>query len=288
MKKKKRNVSKKNRKRKKIKVINKLIVAISAFLFSGLMVLRSTYAWFVSESNETNHFVGSRLSAEIMEEFEPVTQWQPGTTAIKIIKIKNTGNIPAFVRISLYEYLLTFKVDTTDQTGNGNLATSPTEIHPIVDQKKTDTWQAAVTAGGTYLNEGNYFIANKAIVPNHLTGLEMYKFKDANREKTDLRWFQPIFPANVYDSAPQKETKNYWLYQDGYFYYSELLSPGELSQSVVTNVTLSERAPNKFKGALYQLNPSMDAHDATAALVSAWNLGDSSNVYNMYHDRLSD
>ncbi|MGX7264898.1 BsaA family SipW-dependent biofilm matrix protein [Enterococcus crotali] len=290
MKKKKqlRRKKRQQRNKKTVKVNTKLIVAVCTFLFSGLMVLGSTYAWFVSEDSEVNHFVGSRLAAEIVEEFEPEFEWQPGVDTKKVIQVKNTGNLPAFVRISLYEYLLTFKIDTTDQTGNGNLATSSKEVLPTVDPKDTGSWQAAADAGGTYLREGKHVIAEKAIVPNVLTGTEMYKFKDSGRDKTELRWFQLNFPDNVYTTAPVKGTKDYWLYKDGYFYYSELLQPSEVSALVLKSVRLSSNAPNKFKGALYQLNPLMDAHDATKGLLSTWNIGNSGEIYDMYHDRLSD
>lgn len=278
----------KRRKKKQAKVNTKLIIAGCTFLFSGLMVLGSTYAWFVSEDSKVNHFVGTRLSAEIVEVFDPEFEWQPGLTTTKIIQVKNTGNIPAFVRISLYEYLLTFKIDTTDQTGNGNLAISPKEVSSTVDRQNTESWQPATKAGGTYLHEGKNLIAEKAIVPSLLTGTDMYTFKENGREKTDLRWFQLTFSDNVYNASPKVGTKEYWLYKDGYFYYSELLQPSEISTAVMKNVRLSSNAPNKFKGALYQLNPIMDAHDSTKGLLSTWNIGTSGEIYDLYHERLSD
>ncbi|EOL49308.1 BsaA family SipW-dependent biofilm matrix protein [Enterococcus caccae] len=279
---------KKRRKKQKVKVNIKLIIAVYTVLFSGLMVLGSTYAWFVAEDSEVNHFVGSRLSAEIVEEFEPEFQWQPGLTTKKVIQVKNTGNIPTFVRISLYEYLLTFKIDITDQTGNGNLVTSPKEVLPTVDQRNTESWRPATEAGGTYSLHGQNFITEKAIVPNVLTGTEMYQFEENGREKTELQWFQLMFSENVYKAAPVIGTKDYWLYQDGYFYYSELLEPNEISAPVLKSVRLRSNAPNRVKGALYQLNPMMEAHDATKELLSSWNIGNTGDLYNIYHGKLND
>lgn len=290
MKKQKRNSGQinQNRKKKRAKINTKLLIAICTFLFSGLMVLGSTYAWFVSEDSEVNHFVGARLSAKIIEEFEPELEWQPGLTTKKVIQVKNTGTIPAFIRMSLYEYLLLFEIDILDQSGNGNLAKATQEIQPKVDEKKTETWEAAANAGGTYFYGGQQLIAKKAIVPNVLTGSEMYKFNDTNREKTDLRWFRLAFPDNIYTVAPTKETKEYWLYKEGYFYYSELLQPNELSTPVLKSVQLAPDAPNKLKGALYQLNPMMDAHDGTKELLSSWNIGNVGDLYDMYYGHLRD
>lgn len=276
------------RKKKHMNVSIKFVIAVCACLFYTLMVVGTTYAWFTSEDSKRNNFLGSSLSAEIVEEFEPEFEWQPGLTTKKVIQVKNTGDVSAFVRISLYEYLLTFKVDTTDQTGNGNLATSLKEVLPVVDQKKTESWQPAALAGGTYAHENQNYIAQKAIVPNILTGTEMYKFKDSSGQQPDLRWFQLTFSDNVYDSAPPLGTKKYWLYQDGYFYYSELLKSNEVSVPLVKNVRLRLGAPNKYKGSLYQLNPVMNAHDGTKELLSAWNIGTSGKIYTLYQDQLSD
>lgn len=287
--KKKKQVSSKKKRTKKSKGFNpKFIIVVVVFILSGLMVLRSTYAWLVSEDNRVNEFKGTRLSAEIVEEFEANEIWQPGLQTQKVIQVKNTGNVPAFIRLSLYEFLLTFKIDITDQTGNGNLAVSPHTSAPMVDDSKTTTWSPAAVAGGTYTRDAKHYIAQKAIVPDMTTGDEMYKYKDPLRETTDFKWFNLTFPTNVYNSAPSAGTTNYWLYSKGYFYYSELVQPNELTTPVLQNVTLNKSAPNKFKGALYQLHPVMDAHDATKPLLSTWNIGSSGDVYNLFHDKLAD
>ena len=277
---------KKNTRRKKFKLHAKLIIAVCAFLFSGLMVLGSTYAWFVSEDEENNHFVGARLSAEIVEDFVPNFEWQSGMTVKKVVRVKNTGNMPAFVRISLYEYLLMFKIDVADQTGNGNLALSPNAVQPIAEIEHPKNWANAAAGGGTYLYDGHYYIAKNAVISANAA--DRYKFKDAARNATDLKWFKVNFPTNIYESLPASGTQNYWLYQDGYFYYSELLEPNDLTTPIVESVSLDQSAPNKFKGALYKLEPVMDAHDATQILLSNWEIAPSSPAANLYKDRLSD
>jgi len=287
MNKKKKPFVKKYRNKKKLNYI-KVIIAFTTFIFSGLMVLGSTYAWFVSEDNKVNKFEGSKLSAEIIEEFEPNDQWQPGLKTDKVIQVRNTGKVPAFVRLSLYEYLLLFKIDLADQTGNGNLAVASEEKKPIVDSKKTTTWSLAAKENGTYDRNGIYYIAQKAIIPDRMTGNKMYMYNDLLRDKTELKWFNLFFPTNVYTSAPTTGTSNYWLFNKGYFYYSELLAPNETTEPVLTAVSLNRSAPNKMKGALYQLNPIMDAHDSTKSLLSEWNIGNTGDVYELFHHQLRD
>lgn len=278
----KRNASRK----KKPKIHAKLIIAICTLIFSSLMVLGSTYAWFVSESEETNHFNGSRLAAEIVEDFEEDFEWQSGLTVKKVVRVKNTGNVPAFIRISLYEYLLRFKIDVTDQTGNGNLVTVQQAIQPSVDRNDPTSWTAAAASGGTYFYDGHYYVAKNAVVPSNQA--DVYKFKDSQRAQTELNWFQLDFPGNIYDSLPISGTTDFWLYQDGYFYYSELIQPNELTEPIINSVTLNQSAPNKFKGALYKLEPVMDAHDATKMLLTSWGINPSSLAYSLYNGKLSD
>jgi len=265
----------------------RLIIAICFTIFSGLVVLRSTYAWFVSEDSAVNKFNGTRLSAEIVEEFEPIFQWETGTNIKKVIQVKNTGEVPALVRLSLYEYLLLFEIDSTDQTGNGHLAIAPERIAPEVLQQDPTTWQPAAAAGGTFFNHGEYLIAKQAIIPDIQAGKDRYIWSDEARKKTAFRWFQLRFSTDVYKELPVDKT-NYWLYKDGYFYYSERLQPGETSSPVLESVSLSKHTPNKYKAVLYQLNPIMDAHDTSNVLLDAWNIGTNGEIYELYKGFLTD
>lgn len=265
----------------------KLLLALTCLLFSSLLIINSTYSWFTSEDKVANHFEGLHLKAEITEEFSPEFEWQPASDVKKIVRVQNTGQVPAFVRVSLYEYFLSFKVDVTDQTGNGNLLTVSAPIAPEVDEKNIETWKPAADAGGTYSYESNHFVAAQAIIPNKTTGLDMYHYQDTQRESSPLKWLTLNFPSNVYTVKPAASETNYWLYKDGYFYYSELLQPGEVSEPVLNSLTLSASTPNKYKGALYRLVPVMDAHDATLPLLDSWEVGTSGDLYEMYEGRLS-
>ncbi|WP_321385848.1 BsaA family SipW-dependent biofilm matrix protein [uncultured Enterococcus sp.] len=265
---------------------NKLPILLLVSFFSSLMVLGSTYAWFTSQDEKENNFVGTRLAAEIDEDFEANYQWQPGLKTQKVVRVKNTGNVPALIRVAFYEYLLLFEIDVTDQTGNGNLKLSASEITPSVNSKNVATWKPAALAGGTYKYDEKYYIAKEAVVPDRSTGTEMFKFQDAGRGNGPFKWFDLDIPGHVYTSAPPAGTTDYWLYSDGYFYYSELVDPGQSTQPVLNSITLNASAPNKYKGALYQFNPVMDAHDATEVILDAWDLPQLGAVHEMYRDYL--
>lgn len=259
-----------------------------ALVFSCLLVLGSTYAWFVSADSITNKFEGTRLDAAIVEVFTPNLEWKSGTDTTKEIRVTNTGPTPELVRISLYEYFLAFQVDTADKTGNGNLVTTKSPVIPSVDAKKVATWEPAVSAGGTYTYNGQHVVAEEAIVPDAKNNSESYHYGDPAREKSPVHYVTLNFSSHFYETAPAPGTTKYWLYEDGYFYYSEVLQPGQVSEALLDSVTLSSSLPNKYKGALYQLNPYMDAHDLTKGLLKSWNVGTNGPVFDMLNPLLKE
>ncbi len=87
--------NKKERKNKK-----KLLI-VSAI--SLLTVLGGTLAYFTTSTDITNIFKTALYQHEIVEKFESPSDWTPGTTTEKTIKVTNTGSISMAVRASYSE-----------------------------------------------------------------------------------------------------------------------------------------------------------------------------------------
>lgn len=261
----------------------KLFLTVFAFLFFCYSVLGSTYAWFTSEDRVENHFQGTRLSAEVVHHFSPNLEWAPGMNVYNRISIKNTGEVPALVRVSLYEFLLAFQIDTT----TGNLARVSQPQNPVVEKHEPNTWQQAANQKGTYASNGTFYIAEKAIVPDLSNHADKLMYNDSAREQSALRWFQLGFSTTLSEQYQGKNAAPYWLYYDGYFYYSVLLYPNELSEPLLTDITLSSSTPNAFKKVLYQLRPEMEAHDATKIIFQSWQIDTKSPVYALLEEQLA-
>ncbi|MGX7031625.1 BsaA family SipW-dependent biofilm matrix protein [Vagococcus zengguangii] len=240
-----------------------------------------TYAWFADDDKVTNHFEGNRLDVELAEVFDSPMNWQPGTTTVKEIRAVNTGIMPALVRISLYESLLMFKVDVTDQSGNGNLMISQQANDPVVKLDDVKTWEAAAKQGGTYYLNNHYYLAKEAKIGNQATGKNQYMLEDKNRESSEFNYFEIMFNRLINQSS-ESFTKDYWRYEKGYFYYSEVLMPGEQSEPIVSQVLLSAQAPNRLKGSLYQLTPHLEGHDVTPSIFAEWQLESNSEMQALY------
>lgn len=86
---------KKERKNKK-----KLLIVSTISL---LTVLGGTLAYFTTSTDITNVFKTALYQHEIVEKFESPSDWTPGTTTEKTIKVTNTGSISMAVRASYSE-----------------------------------------------------------------------------------------------------------------------------------------------------------------------------------------
>lgn len=93
----------KNRKKK---------VLALAGVFAITAIVAATFAWFASEDQKNNHFEGQIATGkdiEVVETFEPPTDWDPGSEVNKDVAIQNIGEYKTLVRVSLQESLQLLK-----------------------------------------------------------------------------------------------------------------------------------------------------------------------------------
>lgn len=88
-------------KKTKTKSKQKKVLVISVLL-AALIVAGGTFAWFTSKDEVTNKLSASNdYGVTITETFTPPEQWLPGEDVKKEVGVVNTGNIEAFVKLSL-------------------------------------------------------------------------------------------------------------------------------------------------------------------------------------------
>ncbi|MGG5317752.1 BsaA family SipW-dependent biofilm matrix protein [Enterococcus sp. AZ072] len=263
---------------------SKGLFACFSIVLSLLLIVGSTYAWITSADERVNRTDANhrKLSAIVEEDFSQVFHWAPGTTKEKNVRVRNTGEVPTIVRISLKEFFVGFETDTADNhvsgDGNGNLKVYGLPSATTIDVKKTDTW----VVGNTYgVNTDTYYKANIALLN------QMYPYKGTRSEP--LSKIEMNFEAGkVFDqnSPPAVNESSYWYFEKGYFYYSEVLQPNEVTPNLLDSVSLSAAYANQNKGALYKLVPEMQAHDLTKDLLSDWSISNGDYAYKMYQNKL--
>lgn len=136
---------------------------IGAVCVAAVIMAGSTFAWFTSQDEVTNRLTASAdYGVSIVEDFTPPKDMTPGQEVTKTASVVNTGNIDAFVRVALENYL---KI-TTYSTAATATAT-PTAVYYNDDLTK---WSATAGSGKTQdtnLTSSNYaYIAYNGLVTN--------------------------------------------------------------------------------------------------------------------------
>lgn len=110
------------KKNKKKKLVAASGLALAAFL-------AGTFAWINSQDQKINRVDAAAIkddSVTVEETWKP-QDIIPGTEATKEVAVKNTGNVPVFVRVSYEEVLkyLTQKGDVTNRDKGWTISTTP-------------------------------------------------------------------------------------------------------------------------------------------------------------------
>lgn len=117
-----------------------VVAGISAFTILG-----GTLAYFTTSDTIQNVFKTALYQHQIVEKFESPSDWTPGTTTEKTIKITNTGSINMAVRASYTEQWI---------TSNGN------EL-PLKDSENNVAAIINFNDGWTKASDGHYYYGSK-------------------------------------------------------------------------------------------------------------------------------
>lgn len=119
--------------------LNKVSLFICTLILIGTLSIGSTVAYLISESEKVNHFSMGSVSVEIEENFPSEgNEWDSGSTIVKQVAIKNTGESPVLVRTQLIPYWL----DENDQFVAGDTSQIVFEYGELVtkDTVKPNAW----------------------------------------------------------------------------------------------------------------------------------------------------
>lgn len=264
---------------------NKRYYGLFTIVVTFLLIISSTFAWVSWYEWKTNHLQGDPKVKTPQVKVEGVLGAQMLTHQGKItrdIKITNTGQVPVFIRVSLAETLVTFEVDTTDQTGNGHLKeygaipAGGTELQSDV----LSTW-----AVGNYLKPANKTNYWKSVARDDYS----YKKGEGSRPTAllPIAWY-----FGAVDPSPLPAS-GYWMYQEvngvGYYYYSDIVEVGDQTTELVTDTELTAGAPNTLKGGLHQLEVSATGGEAMSGIYAEWGIPETSGhiIYDRYNELLT-
>ncbi|MHC5229559.1 BsaA family SipW-dependent biofilm matrix protein [Enterococcus sp. LJL99] len=271
---------------------NRMHLFILSIILSLILVVGSTYSWITYSDEVINRSKTNtrKLSATINESYETNLQWTAGEISEKKLWIQNNGQTPALVRVSLYEFFVNFELEVSDGEGQGNGSLKIVDkANSLMTLKDVSTWE----------KRSHYEISSKGSPKKYLTAAEVYKSDKTNSQTaykykaSSTKDFLTNVTINFNENdiyhegkAPANNTKNYWYYSDGYFYYSEELQPNEETTLLLQSISIDGKLANKYKGSLYQLLPVMEAHDNTKSLLEDWQIVSNSDVSDIYREKL--
>lgn len=145
------------------------VLAVSVLL-AGVIAAGGTFAWFTSQDEVVNQLSASNnYGVAITESFTPPSDWVPGQQVTKAVGAVNTGNVDAFVRLSVGNSLtLTILGDAE------NFSKTNTENYISV----VDAERIALQAGGKLVCEAGSStdkdVASDTYTPSE-TGLYIFQ-----------------------------------------------------------------------------------------------------------------
>lgn len=108
-------------------------ILVASILLAGMIVAGGTFAWFTSKDEVTNKLTASSdYGVSITEDFTPPSDWTPGQVVNKDVSVVNTGNVDAFVKVSLSNTLDQTNLSTIYEDENSKLvALSADEVKAL-------------------------------------------------------------------------------------------------------------------------------------------------------------
>lgn len=253
---------------------NKPLFAAFGTGFVLVLVIGSTFAWSSYSSWVKNHMqseVGT-LDVKIIEEFEQDSVFEQGKKITKKVDVKNISKNPAIVRVQFEESTATFKVD--DSTGMLQKKKKESS-DKVATTSDVNSWEKDNIYQGKLEKEKFYVIGDSKI--NY-----QYKFQETDTRPNLLKPFSLVFSNRVKAVPDVTSTEPYWLYDDGFFYYSKVLEGGTQSGvSVLEAVNvLKENLVNPSKNKLYKIDVSAYGVRANSDSLAKW--APSQSVVQMY------
>lgn len=270
---------------------NKRLLSLFVFLLSCLILVKGTYAWETYSDDKHNQLGSVGFQVDLKELFNPNNDWQPGKTTTKNVYAYNSGNHGAFVRLSLEEFLMVFEMDIEGQAGEmgtGNLLVmTPTPGSDSIKQDDIKTWKADELYYDQITNE--YYQGKESVPKTLATTQSGYIYEKDKRERADSSLTNMVLNFGAVKDYRPELTSQYWLYgNDGYFYYSEKLKPGEETSLFLDSTLLKSSTPNQLKKALYKLKVSFEARQSMEQTLRDWGHTSSSDqIYLMLKDKVS-
>lgn len=169
------------------KLRNKRLYAVLALLLC-IVSVSASFALFSSWKTATNNLSVGHNEIEVVEEFDPPPKLEKDTKFQKTVKVKNTGNVPCYVRVfaefsdSEIKKIASFSAD-------GKSFTSVSE------------YQKNPPKGWVYDASTSYYYYTKPVQPDEETPALFHSIQVVFPNEQSVREFQVIVTADSIQTA---------------------------------------------------------------------------------------
>lgn len=236
------------KKEKNQKTARQKRVLIASLLIAAAITVGGTFAWFTSQDEVTNQLsASSNYGVSITESFTPPSQWTPGQEVNKDVGAVNTGNVDAFVRLSISNTMDLITLAASD--------TAPTTSNNSGYVTLEDAEVTALQAGGVLA--GAWDASSTKI---DVTNTDGTAFKPT---ATGLYFFmRDIDIGNDTDKTHTYEYEGYY-YDNGTYYALNSISVADGSTSADGSLTKMPSVTYQIKQTV-TVEPTLEFVDATA------------------------
>lgn len=183
-------------KMKKSALIGILVVSLVALLAVG------TWAWFTAQAVPVvNTFTAGTVEISINDEYQEVTNWNPGDTTDKKVSVKNVGTKCAYVRVKLTP-------EWGDKSGEGGafVADNTLATTNVSLGLNTNDWVYVTSANP---GEGWYYYNKKLCPGDNATTPNLLNSVTLVGESTDNKYQGKVFRITVEAEAVQSSNDAY-------------------------------------------------------------------------------
>lgn len=98
-------------------------VLVASAILAAMIVASSSFAWFTSKDEVVNRLTAeNKYAVTVTEDFAPPENWIPGQVVDKKAGAINTGNIDAFVKLTLSNEMALTTYDTPEEFNAANVS----------------------------------------------------------------------------------------------------------------------------------------------------------------------
>ena len=182
----------------------KLVALIMVLALAFTTLVGGTLAYFTDEDDATNVFTMGNVEIDLLEDFEPYSNLQPGLDINKDVSVRNTGSNDAYVRVHI-------AMPANMDDGDPRFDASRNFLHFNFDMDSVVygqwSWLPTYSAGTGYGSDWNFYTQN-IDGKDYNVYVVTYRSALASGEETGTDAITKVYLDKTVDVVETEKTKD--------------------------------------------------------------------------------